>query len=45
VPFVTPTLHRFGPACTAPPQFFQFACSVLDHMVKTRTSKVHNPLI
>jgi len=42
---VTPTLHRFGPARTASPQFFRFACSTLDHMVKTKASKNRNLLI
>jgi len=42
---VTPTLHRFGPARTAPPQFFRIGCSTLDHMVKTRALKKHNSLI
>jgi hypothetical protein len=44
-PFVTPTLHRFGPGCTALPQIFRFVRSTLNQMVKTKIQKIHNSLI
>jgi hypothetical protein len=42
---VTAALHRFGPGRTVLPQSGQNICSVLDQMVKTRTTLFHKPLI
>jgi hypothetical protein len=45
VPPVTAVLHRFGPWRTVLPQPGQFACSTLDHLVKTQNRESCKPLI